>query len=304
MAKPVSEPSTPMQAQSDSYPVAELALFRAFTRETYRAAFGVEPPAFDPTRPVKAWFDTTADTSNGANLAVYRVVDRDSRGSPVFRQMVIPAAEAETVNLPDAGEIPPGPERGMPIRALLPNEALRDRLDGVSVIRTDVKQDEQNPGDGFTAEDRGVLRSIHRILLDPASIAPSVSLFPKSAPPPPPPVPKMPYANSADAYWATQPPEVQALRRIPELGQRQALAYQLAAQGFAIDPRIMVHLWDPLSSMRSWQAAGYTWVPAVGQPGVEVSPGLTFPGRKPYDPNNPPPGSIIVTTAFADGYEY
>lgn len=121
--------------------------------------------------------------------------------------------------------------------------------------------------------------------------------------PPPSPSP-LPYRNSADAYWAAQPPEVQELRKIHNLKERSGAAYALAAKGYTIDHRIMVNGWDPLSAMRVWQSAGYTWIPALGQPDIEVSPGFTFPGLKTYDPANPPPGSIKVSTAFADGYEY
>jgi hypothetical protein len=46
------------------------------------------------------------------------------------------------------------------------------------------------------------------------------------------------------------------------------------------------------------QAAGYTWVPSAGQNPVEVAPGLGAVGNlAAYDPNNPPPGSIIVPPA-------
>jgi hypothetical protein len=34
---------------------------------------------------------------------------------------------------------------------------------------------------------------------------------------------------------------------------------------------------------------------------VQVAPGLSFPGLPGYDPKNPPPGSIKVTTDFATG---
>jgi len=120
---------------------------------------------------------------------------------------------------------------------------------------------------------------------------------------PPLPGPKMPYRNSAEAYWAAQPPEVQALRTIQDKDAREAKAQQLAAKGFTIDYPIMVWQWDPLSTMRERINDGYTWVPAVGQPSIEVTAGATFPGLKSYDPANPPPGSILVSTAFADGYD-
>lgn len=109
--------------------------------------------------------------------------------------------------------------------------------------------------------------------------------------------------TSADAYWEAQPAEVQALRSMPVGAERTAKAHELAAR-FPLERRIAVFNWDPLASMRSWKDAGYTWVPALGQPDIPVSPGLTFFGKPSYDPANPPPGSIKVDTSFADGFEY
>jgi hypothetical protein len=113
----------------------------------------------------------------------------------------------------------------------------------------------------------------------------------------------MPYADSSAAYWAAQPPEVQAMRSIPDVGARDAKAQELAKQGFTIDYPIMVWQWDPLSTMRERIKDGYTWIPAVGQPSIEVTAGASFPGKKSYDPRNPPRGSVAVSTVFADGYD-
>jgi len=107
-----------------------------------------------------------------------------------------------------------------------------------------------------------------------------------------------PIVTPSDAYWAKQPPSVQALRDTPE-DQRPGLAQQLAAQGYAIDVPIMVWGWDPLVTMTVRQNMGYTWVPSALQKPVGVVPGVAFPGAPGYDPNNAPPGSIQVTTDFA-----
>lgn len=295
MLQPVSEPSAPAQPSTAKYPISELALFREFTRESYRATFGVEAPLFDVLRPTKAWFDTTADTSKAGNLALYRVL-----GLATLDQIVMSAAEARSVNIPESPQTGAS-VRSVPLRRLLPNEELRVETDGMVVVRTDMTEEEA----GFTAADRQVLNSIHAFLTKPPKGLPEGGLFAGSEIPPVAPVqPAMPYANSSDAYWAAQPPEVQALRKLRDLAERQALANKLAAKGFTIDPRIMVNGWDPISAMRVRASAGYTWVPALGQPDIEVSPGFSFPGLKSYDPANPPHGSILVTTAFADGYEY
>ena len=116
-----------------------------------------------------------------------------------------------------------------------------------------------------------------------------------------PPVPPTPPQSEADAYWATQPAAVQALRTITDYSTREATAEQLVQQGYKIDYQIMVAQWDPLNTMSIRKFYGYTWVPAMGQPGIPVVPGMTFPGEKTYDPNSPPPGSITVSTDFAMG---
>jgi hypothetical protein len=113
------------------------------------------------------------------------------------------------------------------------------------------------------------------------------------------PAPSVPIVTPSDAYWAMQPPAVQALRNTPE-DQRLAIAQQLAQQGYAIDVPIMVWGWDPLVTMSVRRDLGYTWVPSALQKPVSVVPGVSFPGSPSYDPNNAPPGSIQVTTDFAN----
>ena len=116
--------------------------------------------------------------------------------------------------------------------------------------------------------------------------------------PPPPPAPKM---TSHDAYWALQPEAVQQLRNVDDLGQREALAVKLKAEGYTLDYPIMVWGWDPLSAMRARQAMGLTWVPSFAQPPLLSIPGVNHPGIPPYDPSHPPAGSILVSTDFARG---
>jgi hypothetical protein len=102
-----------------------------------------------------------------------------------------------------------------------------------------------------------------------------------------------------DAYWASQPAAVQALRDMPA-DQRYYAAQALAQQGYAIDVPIMVNGMDPLATMMQRQGDGYTWVPSALQANIPVGPGISWPGPV-YDPNNPPAGSILVTTSFAAG---
>lgn len=95
------------------------------------------------------------------------------------------------------------------------------------------------------------------------------------------------------SYWPAQPPAVQALRSLTD---RAGAASRLATQGYLIDIPIMVWGWDPYLVMKMRQDYGYTWVPSALMSPVQLAPGLVEPGLIPYDPSNPPPGAIIVTT--------
>jgi hypothetical protein len=97
-----------------------------------------------------------------------------------------------------------------------------------------------------------------------------------------------------DAYWAAQPTAVQALRNVEDYDQRTQLAAQLSAQGYSIDVPIMVYGWDPAKITAARESYGYTWVPSAMQKPIAEAPGISTPGAKPYDPNNPPSGSIAV----------
>lgn len=97
-----------------------------------------------------------------------------------------------------------------------------------------------------------------------------------------------------DAYWAAQPPAVQALRNVNDYLERTQMAANLASQGYKVDVPIMVWGWDPAKVTAARQSDGYTWVPSAGQADVAEAPGIKLPGLTAYDPNNPPPGSIAV----------
>lgn len=125
--------------------------------------------------------------------------------------------------------------------------------------------------------------------------------------------PMTPIKTSRDAYIEQEVARANAqglhgddiadLMEMPVGDARTAKALQMAGEGFRLEKRIALRNWDPRASMQSWKDAGYTWVPAVGQPDIPVSPGLTFFGKPSYDPANPPAGSITVDLAFAEGYE-
>lgn len=96
-------------------------------------------------------------------------------------------------------------------------------------------------------------------------------------------------------YWEQQPAAVQPLRTMQDQDQREALATQLANEGYSIDVPIMVWGWDPSTVTSMRQAEGYTWVPSALQAPVDVAPGLPSMGTlTAYNPSNPPAGSIAV----------
>src|SRR5882724_3039683 len=99
MSDPVSMPVIRPQPALEFFSIQELALFKTYTRESYRGEFGVEAPPFDESRPAKSWFDSSADTSHVGNVAMYKIVGKDAGGNPAIRQLLIPAVEAFTVNL-------------------------------------------------------------------------------------------------------------------------------------------------------------------------------------------------------------
>jgi hypothetical protein len=97
-----------------------------------------------------------------------------------------------------------------------------------------------------------------------------------------------------DAYWASQPPAVQALRNTDDYSQRSELAAKLSAEGYDVDVPIMVYGWDPAKITAARESYGYTWVPSAAQTPVEQAPGISTPGGTAYNANNPPAGSIAV----------
>lgn len=104
-----------------------------------------------------------------------------------------------------------------------------------------------------------------------------------------------------NAYWLSKMPSIQALRTMPTAGpSREQAAQALAVAGAIIDVPIMVWGWPALQTMIIRENSGYTWVPNGMQPNVPTVPNADLPGLPAYDPNNPPPGSIKVSTNLAD----
>ena len=132
------------------------------------------------------------------------------------------------------------------------------------------------------------------------------------------------------AYWASKNPRIVAMRehtlrseKLERQGAFQTLAIELhqeglKGQGDLIDAPIMVEQWGPYRTMvEIRKPAGYTWVPnalqqpighvAMGPgepPGIAVPGVAALPGQIAYDPDHPPPGSILVVTEEADLQPY
>jgi hypothetical protein len=106
MSNPVSLPAAPPQPDQQSYGIDSLALFKTYTRESYRQAFGVEPPPWNPSRLTKTWFDSSVDTASVSPVS-YKAVARDAGGNWTLQTFSLAAAEAATVNLPGAIAYPP-----------------------------------------------------------------------------------------------------------------------------------------------------------------------------------------------------
>lgn len=102
-----------------------------------------------------------------------------------------------------------------------------------------------------------------------------------------------------EIYWKAQPPEVRALRALPD-AERQSTAYVLATRGFTID--VPIHAWGWSAPVVMWarKSAGYTWVPSGLMPPLDCGPGICLPGMQEYNPAASPAGAIPVSVNAKD----
>jgi hypothetical protein len=156
-----------------TYSLSELHLFRTYsTVEEYRKATGENPPAYDPSRPPKNWFDPGALASPRRTVVYDPVLAigpqgqilADADGKPMLDILLLSKDEAARVNLwheqsgHPAPTLPPVPA---PLRPLRANEELIFLYPQLVVVRD--KSVEADKG-MFTAEDRALLRKIARKL--------------------------------------------------------------------------------------------------------------------------------------------
>lgn len=100
-----SFPADPAQPNQAVYSTDLLQTFQAFTRASYLAAFGVQAPSFDATRPAQYWFDSTAAPLPANQMMSYLQIQLtpSADGSTPPAQLVsltIPAGQAATPNIP------------------------------------------------------------------------------------------------------------------------------------------------------------------------------------------------------------
>jgi hypothetical protein len=86
---------------------------------------------------------------------------------------------------------------------------------------------------------------------------------------------------------------------MPSESDREKLGQSLASQGYTIDVPVMVWGWDAGQTMALRQSYGYTWVPSANNAPIQEAPGFNLPGLVAYNPNTPPPGSILVPSGAA-----
>ncbi len=174
-----SLPIVPAQPEREYYGIPHIALFRRFgTVAEYRAAFGEDPPPFATSLRPKFWFDSSVDLTDPEGEVPYMIVKRVA-GNWGMVNITMAAAEAARVNIPPDGTTISGedanspfgqavlrPERELPVRPLLPNEALYATPFGVSVVRLDLRLKQDEEAGKFLPSDRSLLTAIASKLVE------------------------------------------------------------------------------------------------------------------------------------------
>lgn len=105
--EPVSIPIDPAIPAASFYPLSSLYLLPVYhTREEYEAAYGVQAPPWDPSRPRKHWMDTSA---SGTTYEYTSYVLVPNLREVETRTFTLSSREASAVNLPGAYRFDPMP---------------------------------------------------------------------------------------------------------------------------------------------------------------------------------------------------
>lgn len=108
-------------------------------------------------------------------------------------------------------------------------------------------------------------------------------------------------AGFDEVYWAHQPPQIRVLKNLSDPALSTA-AREAADKGFPVDVPIQVWKWRPWLVMMIREQQGLTWVPSANQEPLNLAGDALkygFSGRS-YEPKNPPPGTIKVSTRQSD----
>lgn len=98
MTQLVSLPVVPPMPNRPQYSIYDIALFHHFqTRDQFKAAYGIQPEPFDPTKRPKFWFDSSIAPEV---LGIYDVLGLDAQGQPAYKKISMPGAEANAPNFP------------------------------------------------------------------------------------------------------------------------------------------------------------------------------------------------------------
>ncbi|MFN7542221.1 MAG: hypothetical protein ACK5TN_05450 [Acidobacteriota bacterium] len=159
--------------ESGMFPINDLYLFPFFqSRDDYSQATGEEAPAWDPSKPVKCWFDPAARNTNRRTF-LYDIVlmyDKngmvlsDAQGLPQTEQLALLREDAGRVNmLPREKMVDYGPGSKVapipvPMRPLKETEELVFTFGGVVAVR--LKDFYKNTVNTFTIADRRLLEKI------------------------------------------------------------------------------------------------------------------------------------------------
>ncbi len=103
-------------------------------------------------------------------------------------------------------------------------------------------------------------------------------------------------ADFNNAYFLSQPLELQLALNLSDANARRQELQALSDRGFLIDREIMWYGWDPFLLMYARHVYGFTWCEAMDHGGlIDLPPGFFGDGKKTYNPNPPfPPNTIAV----------
>ncbi len=89
-----SKPTLPPTPTAEVYGPDALQLFPRHNRSTFLDMFGVQPPVWDKTKPIKRWFDTTIPAGIQVTYSVYNPSKQQ------FEELKMDGRDAAAINLP------------------------------------------------------------------------------------------------------------------------------------------------------------------------------------------------------------